>query len=719
MSKYVNYAFLVMLVLALAGGPALGKEASLTRAEIKDGWILLFDGESMFGLSQEGAATWRIADGSLLADGSGAGYLRTTSAFSDFVLKMDVRMPSAGADAAVYVRTGKDSVPTDNGYQIRIGDGNPNWPAGSIVPRSKASPAHLQAGQWYALEVDAEGDRLTVMIDQKTVAQAKDASARSGYIGFKVGPGAALEVRNLKLKLLNTVALFNGSDLTGWKTVTPPPRTEKPSKLKKLIPFAGGGKPNVKESAWSVKSGTIHGEKGPGQLETVSAYDDFVLQFTVPASPRKHEGHHTIYLRGDAGKVFTGYEIVLDADRPGAIAPKLAAPRKFVSVAELAVGTVAVSGRHLEVWVNGFPTTEFTDTRPEGASTAQNARTSTGAIALPLHDSSASADYTEVRLTTVTRPLGGIMGKPLPSPTPAVANVQPGGVPVVPLSPEARQEAENRKQSARLMEAALATKNLEEQKNLYRRVVELDPNNAAAVQGYKEAQEKLEKRAEEAQRQANLQIQTQQNESTSQAALQKAETAFVLGNLPAAESQLALAERLAPNSPAVRELRQKLDAVRAQNQRIRYLLFGGGFLAVGGLSSLGFIRFRKKHGFIQVVSGMDNGRRYNLDREVVRIGAVAEDNGEKNDIIVRDVEHMVSRFHCEIHQDKGKFYLMDCNSANGTRIDKRPVLPEQFTRLKNGSRIELASSTTLLFGLERRRKNGSSDRQYTRQMSSG
>src|SRR5215472_3886810 len=467
MKRHAKNVALAILVIALVMGLAWGKEASLTLAEVIDGWILLFDGESMFGLAQEGPLAWRASDGSLLADGSGSGYIRTASAFSDFVLKMDVRVSNSAADAALYIRTTKDAFPTDNGYQIRIGDGNPSWPAGSIVPRSRGSIGHPQAGQWHSFEVDAEGDHITVIMDQKTAAETKDRSARAGYIGFKVGGGTTLEVRNLKLKLLNTVALFNGNDLAGWKTVAPQPKAEKPSKLKKLIPFAGGGKPNVTESVWSVKSGTIHGEKGPGQLETVAVYDDLVLQFAVPPSPKKSDSHHTIYVRGDVGKVFTGYEIVMDVDRPGAIAPKLAAPRKIVSIADLAIGTVAVSGRHLEVWVNGFPVTEFTDTRPEGASTARNARTAPGAIGLPLHDSKASADYTQVVATSITRPLGGIMGKPLPSATPVVAETLPGSAPGLPMSVDSRREAENRKQAAHLMESALASKNLEEQKNLY------------------------------------------------------------------------------------------------------------------------------------------------------------------------------------------------------------------------------------------------------------
>ncbi|MBI1895900.1 MAG: DUF1080 domain-containing protein, partial [Acidobacteria bacterium] len=48
---------------------------SLTPKEISDGWILLFDGESLFGWTPEGKAEWQIAGGALVADSSGSGWL--------------------------------------------------------------------------------------------------------------------------------------------------------------------------------------------------------------------------------------------------------------------------------------------------------------------------------------------------------------------------------------------------------------------------------------------------------------------------------------------------------------------------------------------------------------------------------------------------------------------------------------------------------------------
>jgi hypothetical protein len=714
--KQVNQAALFVLLLVLGVRPILGKEASLTQDEIKDGWILLFDGETLFGLSREGQSTWKASDGVLSADGTGVGYIRTTSPFSDFVLKMDFRLSNSAAEAALYIRTAKDSFPIDNGYQVRIGDGNPNWPAGSIVPRFKANAMHPQAGQWHSLEIDADGKHITVLLDHKTIVDGKDSSARAGYIGFKVSSGSMLEIRNIKLKPINSTALFNGTDLAGWKTATPAPKPEKPSKLKKLIPF-GIGKPKVIESAWSVQAGMIHGEKGPGQLETVAAYDDFVLQFAVPLSATKQQGRHALSLRGDTGKTFTGYEITMDADNPGAILPNLAAPRKILPVQDLTMGTVVVSGRHLAVWVNGFPVTEFTDTRPEGASAFHNARTSAGVIGLPLHDASATADYAQIRLTSIANALGGIAGKtPPPTPAPAaVVSAAPAVItPVMPISPEARQQTENRNKTARLMSDALKSTNPAEQMRRYDQVIQLDPTNVAAAAGYKEAKETIDKQQADAEKQREVLKQKEVDTAALNDALNKAQSAFLSGNLRGADTQMAIAERIAPTFPAVLSLRQKIDSVRAQNGRIRYLLLGGGLFACGGLASLFYLRRRKKHGFLEVVSGAENGRRYDLDQPVTRIGAIAQDGDHKNDIVLGDLRHMISRFHCEVYKDNGKFYLVDCNSANGTCVDRREIPPDQFTRLKNGARIELGGTITLLFGLEKTRRNPGVDPQLNR-----
>jgi len=138
---------------------------------------------------------------------------------------------------------------------------------------------------------------------------------------------------------------------------------------------------------------------------------------------------------------------------------------------------------------------------------------------------------------------------------------------------------------------------------------------------------------------------------------------------------------------------------------VRAFWIVGSVLGLGALGTFAFLKLRKKDGYLQVVSGMDNGKKYNLDREVVRIGAIAQDGGTSNDIVVRDIEHMISRFHCEIHSQEGKFYVIDCNSANGTRVDKQRIPPGKPAQLKNGTRVDLGGTVAFRFGLERRAKS--------------
>lgn len=269
------------------------------------------------------------------------------------------------------------------------------------------------------------------------------------------------------------------------------------------------------------------------------------------------------------------------------------------------------------------------------------------------------------------------------------------------LKQEEIERTERAKQHvSELLKAAAISKSPFEQKEIFRRVLTLDPSNVAAIQGYDDAQQRILAQTGE----DIAETQEYQNMSLARHALEQAEAAYLQGNVSTADQELTIAQQLAPTDPAARELRKRIDSARAENRRLGHLLFGGAFLAFGGLCSLFFIRLRKKQGYLQVVYGMDNGRRYNLNQEVIHIGAGALDGEQKNDIVLRDGEHMVSLFHCEIHHSNGKFYLVDCYSANGTRIDNQLATPGKPIRLRSGSIVDLASTVTLKFMLERRQK---------------
>ena len=108
---------------------------------------------------------------------------------------------------------------------------------------------------------------------------------------------------------------------------------------------------------------------------------------------------------------------------------------------------------------------------------------------------------------------------------------------------------------------------------------------------------------------------------------------------------------------------------------------------------------------LALIRGLDIGRRYPLDKDTIRIGAVTHDGGQRNDIVVRDVEHAVSRVHCEIQRSHGQLYITDLNSSNGTRVNGQRLDPGKPALLRKGVKLDLGGSVELQFDYDRRAKS--------------
>ncbi|MCU0496664.1 MAG: FHA domain-containing protein [Anaerolineae bacterium] len=88
------------------------------------------------------------------------------------------------------------------------------------------------------------------------------------------------------------------------------------------------------------------------------------------------------------------------------------------------------------------------------------------------------------------------------------------------------------------------------------------------------------------------------------------------------------------------------------------------------------------------------------DQETVIIGRRDENNQNYPDV---DLSHHfgmlmgVSRRHAEIKLSEGQCYLRDLNSANGTWLSERKLIPEQYYPLHNGAQIRLGQLLILVF----------------------
>jgi hypothetical protein len=699
----------VFVVLVISGKFFFAHAEPGNQEEAQEGWLRLFDG-TMSGWNASGGE-WQTKDNVLTSDMAFTRRIVTAYPISDFLLKFDYRLSATPSGAALRIRTSRDGEPSESGYRIPLSDSSKEWPAGSIVNRTAASPASLSLGSWHSMIVEALGDHIKVEIDGHTTADIHDDAAHSGYIAFESTRGVALDVRDLRTKPLNIKQIFDGNDLSGWKNIPYQPVAKK-GLLHDI--FGGDNKPH--SANWTVKAGAVHGEKGPGSIESENQYENFILQLRATANvdSNKKDAYPALYARNGAGTSATGYPLGIGSHL-GEIG-SFAKPHKPVdnnhgSVLE----TVIADGRNFYIFLNGVLSTVYHDTRPEATSLKQGARTGGGVFSLELPKDVNAVDFSTIAAASIPAGIGSAV-KPLPAaPPPATITQLPSPAPADTSAQTAQLAAalgmptpKARSQSAALISRAVKSTDPQEQMQLYDQVIKIDPSNSVAIQGYKEAQQKLEQQqAQQSQQQQTVQAQAEKQNVTEQqlkGSLASAEASFLGGHMGEADRSLRIAERIAPSNPLVTDLRSRINAATSLRRR---LYFTGGSVGLAALLGGGFLLFRRRkssrHLVLEVLHGVDQGRKYPLDRDVVRIGAVVQDGGQKNDIVVRDVEHLVSRFHCELIQRDGRILLRDMNSSNGTMVNGEIVSPGRPVPLKRGARIDLGGTVVLRLGYERKR----------------
>ncbi|MBX3412108.1 MAG: DUF1080 domain-containing protein [Pirellulales bacterium] len=357
---------------------------SLTKEELAEGWILLFDGETDYGWKAGSQANWRVHDGVISVSEGEPGLLTTVSQFGDYVFKCDFRA-DAGTNSGIFLRTPRvPKDPQSDCYELNIADRAVSpFPTGSFVGR-QASKEVADSSRWRNFEVTALGGHFIVKLDGREVLDYTDPQPLGrGYIGLQLNKGA-VEFRNIKLKPLGLEPLFNGQDLTGWKE------------------FPG------KASKFSVTdAGELHIENGNGQLETERSFGDFVAQWQVQT-----QGRHLnsgVFFRSIPGEFTQGYECQIqnafegnDRSKPvdcgtGGFYRRQNARRVMSNDFQWTPMTLIVSGNHMAAWVNGIQVSDWTDSRPPDANPRKGTRRETGTISLQGHDPTTNILFRDIQ----------------------------------------------------------------------------------------------------------------------------------------------------------------------------------------------------------------------------------------------------------------------------------------------------------------------------------
>jgi hypothetical protein len=346
----------VFSVPARADNPSA--DGQLTPEQIRQGWLSLFDGETTFGWHVEGEA--RIDKGKLVLGGKKPTRAHPTTGFGPCSYRLSVHCKGSGSV------TINDTISLRNASRV----------LSDKLNRSHAAPVA-------SLVVEANTE---VVVDY------------------------------LHVRPEQTVPLFNGKDLTGWKVFKDNPKQSR--------------------SIFSVtKEGWLNVKDGPGDLQTEQLFDDFVLQLEC-----RSNGKHLnsgIFFRCQPGKYQQGYEVqirnqftesasqkytVEEYDPSthkllskkvvlspavdfgtGAIYRRMPARKGVARDGEWFTLTLVARGRHLATWVDDVQVVDWTDNRPASDNARQGFRAAAGAISIQGHDPTTDLSFRNFRIVPLRK----------------------------------------------------------------------------------------------------------------------------------------------------------------------------------------------------------------------------------------------------------------------------------------------------------------------------
>jgi hypothetical protein len=365
--------------------------AALPTEMLEQGWVRLFDGQTLAGWNIVGQADWSCRDGILRVTRGDKSFLYTSFEMADCELQIDFR---AGADtnSGIFLRTMPE--PGDvslDCLEVNIAPSDNPFPTGSVVQRQRVEPDQLgkfDPTVWHTYLIRLDGENVTIQLDGKKILEmVDDSSSRRGHISLQHNEGV-VEFRNILMRPITSTALRLDD---GWQQDW-------------IVAEKEAGSMKVQPSE---KGLHIHG--GLGKVQSKQSYGDFLLHAVYSlASPEVNSG---IFFRCIEDNMLDGYECQVNhamasgdplspADAgAGAIFRRKPARIVVGSGTQPTHLTLLASGKQMVTWVNGLLVTEFYDDRPPDDNPRKGSRIEPGPIALQGHDPTTDATFHQLKIT--------------------------------------------------------------------------------------------------------------------------------------------------------------------------------------------------------------------------------------------------------------------------------------------------------------------------------
>lgn len=308
---------------------AIFLSAATAMAAVEAGFTQLFNGKDLTGWKLIGKTGqgYIVENGVIVCPKNGGGNLYTEKEYADFIFRFEFKLED-GSNNGVGIRAPLQGDAAYVGMEIQVLDDNstkykgklrPEQYHGSIYDVFAAKQGALKpAGQWNTEEIRAEGRRIKVTVNGKTIVDADINTVTdpakiqkhpglfrdAGHIGF-LGHNEYVEFRNIRIKELANKEkenkapkgfseLFDGKTLKNWKGLVADP--VKRAKMSKEELASAQAKADEKMRAhWHPKDGLIEFDGKGDNLCTIQDYGDFEFLCDWKIEPKGDSG---IYLRG-------------------------------------------------------------------------------------------------------------------------------------------------------------------------------------------------------------------------------------------------------------------------------------------------------------------------------------------------------------------------------------------------------------------------------------
>ena len=190
---------LLLLPVLLAGGCA---------SPPAEEYVSLFDGATLAGWRKVGGgATYHVEDGCIVGTvGPGPNtFLRTERTFSDFELRLEVKLDEAGNSGIQFRSHQRDGDGRVYGYQCEIDPSERSWSGGiydegrrgwlASLEDDPAARAAFRRDGWNTYVIRAEGTRLRTWVNGVPCADLVDDADAEGFIALQVHSGSTGRIR--------------------------------------------------------------------------------------------------------------------------------------------------------------------------------------------------------------------------------------------------------------------------------------------------------------------------------------------------------------------------------------------------------------------------------------------------------------------------------------------------------------------------------------------